>query len=359
MEYRVVQWNERELARELHPQLMRARPELLEPPFTENPVAMPDDFPFFFYILDGDVIAGYRRAVPDVAIIDGQETAWAWNFDLFIEPQYRGKGIGKRLVVQQVEEFSRRGIVSGAAFSAPATLRIYERLGFHVLGHAPRLALVRNVRPFLASRARGRGGWPELAPLGNAILWAIRRLRGIANAAQPVVIEPIEREGFAREFEKIGGHSRTRHWARDAEWLFARMGENDRLWRICSASLIETIGLAVIRDRTVDETSPDGAKYTVRRATAMDFAVSDDGEAVWAAMASGLEAYLETSEADMIDVVTSCPAFIAALDARGFGKRGVGMSFAYKTPTYGADDGDDELCDWHLTHNTSDGFLLA
>ena len=177
MEYRVVQWDERERARELHPQLMNARPELIEPPFTAIPVPMPDDFPFFFYILDGDAIAGYRRAVPDVAVIYGRETAWAWNFDLFIEPHYRGKGIGKRLVVQQVEEFSRRGIVSGAAFSAPATLRIYERLGFRVLGHAPRLALVRNVRPFLASRARGRGGWPELAPLGNGALWAIRRGR--------------------------------------------------------------------------------------------------------------------------------------------------------------------------------------
>ena len=61
----------------------------------------------------------------------------------------------------------------------------------------------------------------------------------------------------------------------------------------------------------------------------------------------------------MIDIVTSNPAFAAALTSRGFGKRGVGMSFAYKTPAEGADAGADELSDWHLTHNTSDGFLLA
>lgn len=359
MDYRVVQWNERDRARELHPQLMTARPDLLEPPFAANPVPMPGDFPFFFYILDGDALAGYRRAVPDVAIVDGQEVAWAWNFDLFIEPQYRGKGIGKRLVVQQVEEFSRRGIVSGAAFSAPATLRIYERLGFRVLGHAPRLALVRNVRPFLASRLRGRGGWPELAPLGNAVLWAIRRLRAVANAVPPVTIEAIDRERFAQEFAAAGGHLGARHWARGADWLFARMSDDDRLWRASDAMSGRTAGVLVIRDRIVHETSAAGIAYAVRRATVMDFAAADHGEETMAALAASLEAYLEASGADMIDVVTSAPAFIAALESRGFGQRGVGMSFAYKTPAEGADTGDDALCDWHLTHNTSDGFLLA
>ncbi len=359
MEYRVVQWNERERARELHPQLMHARPELLEPPFVANPVPMPDDFPFFFYILDGDAIAGYRRAVPDVAVINGEDTAWAWNFDLFIEPEYRGKGIGKRLVVQQVEEFSRRSIVSGAAFSAPATLRIYERLGFRVLGHAPRLALVRNVRPFLASRPRGRGGWPELAPLGNAALWVIRRLRAVANATQPVLVKAIDRERFAREFTRMGGHRMTRHWARSVDWLFARMGDDDRLLAITTAQSDTPLGVLVIRDRVVRETSASGVDYSVRRATVMDFATIDDGDETMKALATALECYLEQSGADMVDMVTSRPSLISALQSYGFGKRGVGMSFAYKTPVGGADDGNDALSDWHLTHNTSDGFLLA
>jgi GNAT superfamily N-acetyltransferase len=354
MEYRVVSTSETDRIADLHPELMASRPDLAEYPFSRNPVAAPDDFPFLFYVLDGDVIAGFRKAIPEIVYLGGQQQPWAWAFDSFIEPDYRGRGVGGHLVELQVEEIGKRGIASGAAFSAPAMLRIYRRLGFRVAGHAPRMCLVRNARPFLRPRLRGGPLLAVGSGAGNAALAFERALRGALHPVGRFEIRSIGADLFAELFDRSAVRTEPNYWAGEANWILARLRADDALYQLARGGESVPCALLVLRDRLQAQprTGP------VRRLTLMEFAPLDEGADVPALIAAALGRLLLSSHADVADVVTSWPPLLAALAARGFRQRGEGMSFVYKFPPGTPDAPDAGLESWHLTHFCSDGFLL-
>ena len=77
----------------------------------------------FVALCDG-VIAGYRGMIPTVCLFRGRELPAAWAVDLFVSPQFRGKGL-QRLLDQRVSEATELLL----SFPTPVGARIYGRQG--------------------------------------------------------------------------------------------------------------------------------------------------------------------------------------------------------------------------------------
>ncbi len=354
MDYQVITWGEREQITDPNSARWSNRPDLIALPFPENPVPTPDDFPHLFYVTDGNKIVGNRKTVPDIAHMEGEERRWSWNFDTFIDPEYRGKGVGRHLVDLQVAEIAKRGIISAAAFSAPGTLRIYERLGFQIIGHAPRMTLVRNTRPFLQSRFRNAFLLTTASMLGNMVLATERTLRSALHRSDGFEIIAVDKSRFGELFNHRVVRVQPNYWARQADWVLARLQPDDTLFEITRAGDREPCALFVLRDRVLREKLADAQEREIRRLTLMHFEFLDDADDLSQLLAAALRQLLQQTGADVADTITSYPPLLKALATGGFRPRGPGMSFVFSLPP--GESANTTLTGWHLTHFCSDGY---
>ena len=212
MECRIVRFGQRHNVAKDHPELAAARPDLVTPAFSENPVGSDDEFPYLFYFIENGEIVGSRKAIPDRVYRGSESLPFAWCFDTYVNPEHHGKGIGTKLVAVQVEEFERRADVSAAAFSAPAMMRIYEKLGYDVLGFTPKYARLRNVAPFLAKKIRSRFAVSLLAPIANAGLAAWLKLRS-GDRNTNIAVQRVDPESLGTVSEEFDRGSRL-YWDR-------------------------------------------------------------------------------------------------------------------------------------------------
>ena len=351
MECRIVRYRERHDVARLHAELVGARPEYSQVPFDTNPVPFDDDFPYLFYFIDGDDILGVRRAIPDVCYREGEEIAFAWCYDTVVNPDHHGKGIGTKLVAVQVEEFARRGQVSGAAFSAPAMMRIYDKLGYSVLGFAPKYAKVRNVAPFLHRKVRSG----VIASLMAVPLNLAQKALELGRARSGFSIEQLNTGEFERFWNDISTKGARYHWDADARWVASRLGPNDETWAVRTAPNGKPSAVLVVRDRKRVENDAD--KVAVHRLTLMHYGLATEPDSM-DALAAGLSKLLRTKNADVADIITTEPDANSALARQGFKRRGDGMTFVFKEPGATRLPQSGKLSDWKLTHFCSDGFLF-
>lgn len=79
----------------------------------------------------GGRIVGMGRAIAD-GVSD------AYIQDIVVLPEFRGRGLGARIVRELVEECERAGVLWIALIAEPGTTRFYNRLGFQALeGYVP------------------------------------------------------------------------------------------------------------------------------------------------------------------------------------------------------------------------------
>ena len=355
MKFEYVEWAARERALERFPELARERPDLLRPSFEDNPMAMPDDFPFLFFASENGQVVGSRKSMPDVVWIGGEPKLWAWNFDTFVEPRYRGRGVGRKLVELQIREVGKRGIISGASFSAPATMRIYQKLGFQVLGHAPRMNLVRRTRPFLHSWGIPRPLLGIGSFLGDATLKVDLKLRHFFRGRPRLDLARIDAATFEEMFRKSVVRKQLNYWDGGPQWVLARRRSSDALI-VASRSNDEMPVVTFVARERFQSDMIRGQERKIKRLSIMHFDFLDDGEDVPQIFASAVASLLEQCRADVADVITSFPPAVLALTARGFRSRGPGMSFCCILPEQAHIRG--KLSDWHLTHFCSDGFMF-
>jgi GNAT superfamily N-acetyltransferase len=354
MEYRYATLAELGDMAAAHPELAADRPDLCRPAFPGNPVVGEAAFPFLFYAVEAGRVVGSRKAVPDRAIVNGREYAWAWCFDTIVDASQRGRGVGSRLVELQVEAFDRLGVTTSAAFSAPAMMRIYEKCGYRVLEFVPRMVLVRNPAPFLAGKighgvvARAAGG------LGALLLRGLAGIRGARRSRAGHVATPIDPAGFARLFAHAAAPEQPNSWALSPDWVTSRLQPGDEPFKLTCRGAAAPCALFVLRPRAPD---PDGG--TARRLTLMYFKFLTEGVDVAEGLAAELTRQLFARPLDAADIVTSSPSLLAALRKRGYRRRGTGMTFVYRPPPGTEIAGARDIADWQLTHFCSDGFLFG
>ena len=353
MECRIVRFGQRHNVAKDHPELAAARPDLVTPAFSENPVGSDDKFPYLFYLIEDGVILGSRKAIPDRVYSGPEGLPYAWCFDMYISSEARGKGLGHLLMQRMVEEFASRGTIVGGAFSVPAVMRLYQKLGYDVLGFTPKYARLRNVAPFLAKKIRSRFAVSLLAPIANAGLAAWSKLRsGDRNAN--ITVQGVDPESLGTLSEEFDRGSQL-YWDRESNWIISRLQPSDTLYCVREKSSKNPSAMLVARLR--DQPS-DGDLLPVKRLTIMHFVVDANVTGSCSHLAQAVCLLLRQTKADVADIVTSSPDLRTALNGRGFTQRGEGMTYVFKTPSGLNLPNADQQSAWHLTHFCSDGFTF-
>jgi GNAT superfamily N-acetyltransferase len=72
--------------------------------YLENPLTPPDDIPLWV-VRSGKRIVGQLATIPVELKVGGDQTRAIWILDFVILPEYRGRGLGKRLVLAARESF--------------------------------------------------------------------------------------------------------------------------------------------------------------------------------------------------------------------------------------------------------------
>ena len=353
MECRIVRFGQHHNIAKDHPELATARPDLVTPAFPKNPVSSDDDFPYLFYFIENGEIVGVRKAIPDLVSRGSETFPFAWCFDTYVNPEHHGKGIGTKLVAVQVEEFERRGDISAAAFSAPAMMRIYEKLGYDVLGCVPKYARLRNTAPFLARKIPSKFVANLLAPVANAGLAIWLKLRSRADNLN-IDVKKISHESFcglSKHFQR----EIVLYWDSEPDWTLCRLRQSDTMYSVHSKS--SEMPSVVLVARLRDQLGKD-APLPIKRLTIVHFIVDENIADAYSHVAQAANFLLRQTQADVVDIVTSSPGLQKVLQSQGFSQRGEGMTYVFKAPTRLPLPHAHQQSDWHLTHFCSDGFLF-
>lgn len=102
--------------------------------YLENPHVAPDDMPIWV-AKDADVIVGQMAAIPVELKIGEARRRAIWILDFVVRPDYRRRGLGKRLVLAAEESCPVRMGIATDAQRSPAILK---SLGWAMLGKIPR-----------------------------------------------------------------------------------------------------------------------------------------------------------------------------------------------------------------------------
>ena len=347
MKCRMVRYGERNELQRLHPVLVEERPDLLAPAFPKNPVTTDGEFPYLFYFIEGDQIVGSRKAIPDTVKRGGELYPFAWLFDAYVNPNFHGQGIGTKLVQAQVEEFGRRNQLSGATYSTETMLRIYEKLGFEI-GICPRLAAVRNTRPFLQERVGATAS--VISPFANLALGAKAWLKGSLSSSD-YSLTHVAQDEVSSAIANVQNSLKVYHWDTSDGWIASRLKEDDKIYLLQVAGS-QTSAMFVTRLR--EQESADG-EASLKRLTLMHYRCPPQA---LDQCARALNKLSRRENADVADIVTSDPEMITAFEKHGFSQRSDGMTFVYKLPPGMVLPEAANLSDWHLTHFCSDGFLF-
>jgi len=323
-----------------------------------------EDFPLFFYLeRDGQVCASFRT-IPDTVTFEGQSHPWAWTCDNYTRPDYRGRGLSTLLQRLATERLHQLGIGRGSVFSTDVTLHIFKKLGFQIVGHAPRRVLLRRVKPFvrahIARPSLQRAIEALAAPPTSLALAGLRTWNAVLRPPNNTEVCEcsVESAELHPLLDRIAAN-RNLHFAFHHELLAHKVKAASRtgnvsVWLARRRSSGEPVGYAVIRQRT--QTEPLAEKYRdFRLMTLMDFAMAEDDVA--AAIVSHLVKLFFESKCDVLEVISNNRHINGAAARRGMVQVGKGMSFAYSAPRpwqWPARLAD--LSAWPLTAFCGDGF---
>ena len=79
-----------------------------------------------FAVFQGDQQVGFGRVATDYVV-------FAWLMDLFIDPEYRGLGLG-HLLIREIVEHPDLSQVNGIGLRTEDAHRLYQKFGFEKIG---------------------------------------------------------------------------------------------------------------------------------------------------------------------------------------------------------------------------------
>lgn len=358
MEIRRVRFNDQTNISERHPELFAQYPALTTP-ILASPSYENSDFPFLFYAIEDGLVASHFASFPDTLFGAEGAYGWVWNGNLFTDPAFRGRGLARMIVDEQLLEFSQRKLIWGGVFSSPAALRLYQRMEFLLPGHAPRLCMIRNIRPFLRHHTsnsilnRFGGVAADLTFSAIEKFW-------LSGSRRKCVIEEITAERFfvllasGREF----GEERF-YWGKDLQWFETRRNKRgiDRIYSIRPNAESEATMFMLVRLR-INESRPIREKYKgVNIMSVMEFGNFSFRADFAETLIDAIIELFVNSDADMVEFVTSSTPVYRSARKYGFFPLGAGMSFKLKLPkNLQFEAREIRLPDWHLTHYCGDAF---
>jgi len=320
-----------------------------------------NDFPIFCYMLDGNKVAAYFSSFPDRLYCEDREYNWAWCGNLFTNPEYRGQGIASALVKEQVSLFHSKSLAWGGVFSTPTALRIYERLGFSVLGYAPRYLLIRKVGPLLRHHFANMFVIRTAELAYGAFLYTARRMLHDDRAFFREYTIEAEETGTTNSKHGLENikYSELYHFDDSEAMTCWKMGARkiDQLYVARSRRTGRKAFYLVVRCREIKKKALFGRYRGFNLMTVMDYGRFDLEPSISDAIISGVMALFFASGADACEIVSSDQNICRSAWRHGMIRVGMGMSFAYSLPAdwkIGSECAD--MHQWHLTHYRGDAF---
>jgi GNAT superfamily N-acetyltransferase len=358
MDFHTIRLGELPELEKYHPAVWRADPTLPQPILPQDTDPNPD-FPILFYCEEGRDLACYIRCFPDTLHVAGRAVPLAWNGNLLTLPEFRRRGLARAIVECQMQEFARTGTVWGGVFSAPAALRLYEKLSFSMVGTAPRLCFVRSTTAFLdhhmpTALARVAGGLG--AGAARLLDRALRLRQPFRSTVSSREISKADFAGLAAAgFAAPQGQA---HWDHSPDWLLRRQSvrDIDHIHLVERSGGGDPVGYIVVRQRRNLKRPIREKYYGVDVMSLMHYgAFSDDRDANEMLLAAALNLFA-ASDADMFEVVTSDPALREAARRAGLFPLGGGMSFKFHASEALTELLPTDLAAYKLTHYSGDGF---
>jgi GNAT superfamily N-acetyltransferase len=361
MKFRFVSFGEIEDLPAHHPQL-RNRSQLISSDLNKNP-HIENDFPVFCYMHDDDKVLAHFSSFPDCVYYQKNKYNWAWCGNLYTDPEYRGKGIASALVKNQAALFHSKNLAWGGVFSTPAALRIYDRLGFSVLGYAPRYLLIKNVGPLIRHHIANSLVVRAAEHTYGIFLHSLRRIVHDEReffGNYTVHIEELAIANSKYSLENIKYSERYHFDDSEAMARWKMQTRNiDQLYIVSSRRTGKPSCYLIIRSRRINKKALLERYKDIKLMTVMDYGRFDLDPAICDAIISGIMSVFFTSNADACELICSDENICRSARRHGMMRVGMGMSFAYSRPAswkLGSECGD--MHQWHLTHYRGDAFAF-
>jgi GNAT superfamily N-acetyltransferase len=363
-EFRYVTYAEVEKLEELHPLVHRFISKKKHQRLVECP-DISGDFPWFFYIADGERIYSHLSAIPDVLTAEGNRYPWAWTGDLVTDPVYRGRGLAKRVVEETIKVLHQNNYIPAGGFATEVTIHIYKKLGFALPGFVSRYLFLKTIRPLLEYHVRYR-----LFRIVADVLY--RGLILLFRPLQIILSKPLKNKVSLKKIDvKEDAPSRAdmpklrypvRYHFNDSLpkllWKIDWTRHDTTLYFLINEATKEPWCYLVIREKQVSEPILD--KYgNFKLMTLMDFGFFTDDQNVYQALVNKVFHIFWKSEAEVLEIISSSALLNACAKHLGMRKVGKGVPFMFTAPSkldLGSRCGD--LAEWHLTHYSGEGFLM-
>lgn len=358
MEFFQIRLDEQDRVSEAHPVLAEAYPDLTLPMLSGQD-GIEGDFPYLYYGLEDGRVACYFKSFPDKSIYKGQKLTWSWNGNLFTDPDFRRRGLAQALVEQQMQACDRLGMIWGGVFSSVPALRLYEKLGFTMIGMVPRLCALRSITPFLQHHI------PRPAAVaGNTLYGVLHHARSAyfnmrQGASRKGILEEITPDVLATLPIMDTWQDEVVHWDTDASWVIRRREARalDRLLLLKETPSGPPLAYATVRQRQNRERPVKGRYFGIDTMTLTHFGSFAPVEVSAPILVSALFEMFRQSGADLLEIISSNPELEAAARGRGMVGLGAGMSFKYYAPEalrHGLPAEGPK--NFHLTHYSGDAF---
>lgn len=324
-----------------------------------------DDFPWFFYIADDQQIYSHLSAIPDVLRAGEESYPWAWTGDLVTDPKYRGRGLARRVVEETIRVLHQGGYIAGGGFATEVTIHIYKKLGFALPGFVTRRLYLKTLRPVLEYHLKSRpiraiaGGFYRALVLLSRPLIRLRSGR-IGRRISVRELDPAAEESRRTDLPDLryqaGYHFNDT--LKKVLWKIAWARHDNKLYVMTDERTGEPAGYFVVREKQVTE--PILGRYTnFKLMTLMDYGFYNDDGDLHRALLGTLFGLFRSSDADVLEVVSSSVPLNGCARRMGMRRVGKGVPFLLLTPadrSLGA--AADDTANWHLTHYSGEGFLM-
>jgi GNAT superfamily N-acetyltransferase len=304
--------------------------------------------PLRHVLMDGDTVAGTLGYMPTEFLVDGQRVQARYTHDLLVDPEYRGGGLGKRIVAHARETGD---FYPGGMWMTGQCHKIHQQTGFDDVASLVTYTAVLDPAAFA-----GRRGFSPLKSavtrtgLGVTRLLALRRARTLLSRAQNTITTVKEmdpaHDAAWMSLAKTYGVTRVR----DAAYLNWKYGGHPILnYRtVVAARNGAPQGFLVWRP------APEGIEET--RAAIVDFLVAKGDARTLQELAAHV--LLEASEAriDAVAAIATQQFATAALQKLGFvagGSRNSWVIANWKDVLPA--DAVSNLDLWHMCMGDSDG----
>jgi GNAT superfamily N-acetyltransferase len=324
-----------------------------------------DEFPFYFYIYDGDKIISSSAMLPDIFFLNESKYRWAWAGALLVDPAYRGHGLGTKIAHYSLEILHERNIAKGGTFSTPTALHIHKKLGYTIPGFADRFLFLKSGKAVFRYHLKS-----DILAAPADIIYRLLAKSYLKIKGRPIKPEKLGARADEIDFSKINindlnlpplYYHTIYHFNDSPAKLFwkIRSSKYNSMYLVKDMATEKPLGYFILKNRPVKQPMLDKYK-DFNLMTLMDYGVYNSDENIYNLIINLALNIFIAGNADVFEVISSSPIMNGYIKEIGMRKAGKGMSYVYTVPpSWNLGTDAIQIQNWPLTHFCGDAFSFV